>query len=224
MITIDENTFPARQRGDDTTAEAANRWLVVKFGGTSVSTVGRWQTIAELMRERLAAGFRTVVVHSALGGVSNQIDAALDAAVVGEHEEELDAIVATHLDLALELGLDGQNLLATDLAEMQQLLAGIRLIREVSPRVHVKVMALGELMATRLGAAYLQSQGIVTTWVDARDVLCSVDVPHENERSRYLSASCGFVPLTNSSEFGKVSPSGSRPASSVNGSRRLSNS
>ena len=55
-------------------------------------------------------------------------------------------------------------------------------------------MALGELMATRIGAAYLQSQGLPVSWSDARDVLCSIDVPHENERSRYLSASCEFDP------------------------------
>ena len=47
-------------------------------------------------------------------------------------------------------------------------------------------------MATTLGAAYLQSQGLTVSWTDARDILQSVDVPHENERSRYLSASCAF--------------------------------
>ena len=56
-----------------------------------------------------------------------------------------------------DLGLDGARWSARYLAELEQLLAGIHLVREVSPRVHAKGMAMGELMATTLGAAYLQS-------------------------------------------------------------------
>ncbi len=164
----------------------------MKFGGTSVSTADRWQTIRDLIGERQAAGYRPVVVHSALGTVSNRLHAALDAAVDGDYRQQYDEIVDVHLDLAAKLGIDGQAHLAGFISDLEQLLAGIRLIREISPRVHVKVMALGELMATTLGAQYLKSQGIPVTWTDARDILRSIDVPHENERSRYLSASCAF--------------------------------
>ena len=139
-------------------------------------------------------GFRPVVVHSALAEVSVRLETALDAAVKGEFAEHFDAIAQIHLNLAKDLELNGEDVLAGYLGDLQQLLAGIRLIHEVSPRVYVKVMALGELMATRIGAAYLQSQGLDVSWLDARDVLCSIDVPHENERSRYLSASCEFDP------------------------------
>ena len=164
----------------------------MKFGGTSVSTADRWQTIRDLIHERQAAGYRPVIVHSALATVSNGLQAALNASVEGDYRQQYDEIVAVHLQLATALGIDGQALLAEFLANLEQLLAGIRLIREISPRVHVKVMALGELMGTTLGAAYLQSQGLSVDWTDARDLLQSVDVPHENERSRYLSASCLF--------------------------------
>jgi len=189
MNTIDEDTFPPGSGNP-----SGDRWLIMKFGGTSVSSAAYWGTIRDLIRERLAAGFRPVVVHSALADVSDRIEIALDAAVTGQYEDQLNDIAEIHLDLAGALGLDGEGLLRQLLGEMQQLLAGIRLVREVSPRVYVKVMALGELMATRLGAAYLQDQGIQVDLLDARDVLQSIDVPHENERSRYLSASCEFDP------------------------------
>jgi len=164
----------------------------MKFGGTSVSTAERWQTICDLIREREAAGYRPIVVHSALATVSNRLQSALDAAVDGDYRQRYDEIVDVHMQLAMALGIDGQALLAGFVGELEQLLAGIRLIREISPRVHVKVMVLGELMATTLGAAYLDSQGLAVVWTDARDILQSIDVPHENERSRYLSASCAF--------------------------------
>ena len=188
MNTINQDTFPPREA----TGDNAHRWLVMKFGGTSVSTADRWQTIRDLIRERQAAGYRPVIVHSALATVSNGLQAALDAAVEGDYQQQYDTLVTVHMELAKALGIDGQALLAEYMGNLEQLLAGIRLIREISPRVHVKVMALGELMATTLGAAYLQSQDLTVDWTDARDLLQSIDVPHENERSRYLSASCLF--------------------------------
>ncbi len=190
MNTINQATFPARQTDGDN--DDRHPWLIMKFGGTSVSTAERWQTIGELIRERQDAGYQLVVVHSALGSISNHLQAALDAAVEGDFRQQYDEIVAVHGQLASDLGIDGQTLLAGFFSDLEQLLAGIRLVKEISPRVHVKVMALGELMATTLGAAYLESQGIAAHWTDARDLLQSVDVPHENERSRYLSASCAY--------------------------------
>jgi diaminopimelate decarboxylase/aspartate kinase len=104
--------------------------------------------------------------------------------------------VAVHTDLATRIGVDGAAVLEGFFAGLEQLLSGIRLVGEISPRVKARVMAFGELMATSIGAAYLRSQGIDVTWTDARDVLQSIDIPDENERSRYLSASCASDPDT----------------------------
>ncbi len=43
------------------------------------------------------------------------------------------------------------------LHQLDQLVAGVRLVREVSVRVRVRIMALGELMSTRLGAEFLNA-------------------------------------------------------------------
>jgi diaminopimelate decarboxylase/aspartate kinase len=169
-------------------------WIVLKFGGTSVSTVDRWQTIRDLIRSRLEAGLRPLVVHSALAGMSNRLELALAAAAAGSEQALRDEIFDGHVQLARDLGLDGEVLLANDLAELDQLLAGIRLVREASPRVQARVMALGELMATRLGAAYLASQGLPVHWLDARDVLVSAELEYDDEAASYLSASCEFGP------------------------------
>jgi diaminopimelate decarboxylase/aspartate kinase len=189
MNSIDETTFPGASD-----ARSGERWLVMKFGGTSVSSADSWATIRDLIQERITAGLRPVVVHSALAGVSDSIEAALDAAVGGDFDDQLQAIIGIHDDLAGALGLDGPTLIKEYTDELQQLLAGIRLVREVSPRVYAKVMALGELMSTRLGAAYLQAQSLPVEWMDARSALTSIDVAQENERSRFLSASCDFEP------------------------------
>ncbi len=187
---ITEAEFPTSQSLGAPDAVSNSRWVVMKFGGTSVSTAANWATIANLVRARLDDQLQPVIVHSALTGVSNGLIALLEQAVNGVPDDGLDAIREQHYRLAEELGLDGHSLLDESLHELEQLLAGVRLVREVSVRVRVRVMALGELMSTRLGAAYLQSVGIATEWMDARDLLTSASRNGAQRTRDYLSATC----------------------------------
>ena len=173
---------------------AASDWVVMKFGGTSVSSGACWETIAGLVRNRLAAGLRPVIVHSALQGVSNALAALLESAASGGPTDGLAEIRQRHYDLARELGVDGPGLLDEYLQELDQLIAGIRLVREVSVRVRVRVMALGELLSTRLGAAYLNNAGVATEWMDARDMLSSRGRTNRGRSRSYLSATCEHEP------------------------------
>jgi bifunctional diaminopimelate decarboxylase / aspartate kinase len=173
-------------------AIAGSDWVVMKFGGTSVSTAANWQTIAALIRNRLAEGLRPFIVHSALRGVSNTLNEALDAAVSGSSSEKVAAIRDQHHRLADELGVDHRGLLDPLLQELDRLLAGIGLIHEISVRVRVRVLALGELMSTRLGAAYLNKVGIDCEWRDARELLTSEDYSNRSDAQNYLSATCSY--------------------------------
>ncbi len=167
-------------------------WAVLKFGGRSVSTAANWAIIAELIRDRLAEGVRPVVVHSALVGVSNALIALLDAAVGGgDTDEKLAKIRAQHDTLATELGVD-PALLDARFHALAQVVAGAKLVGEVSPRVHARVLATGELAATELGAAYLRTAGLDVEWLDAREVLESATQRDQTERARFLSARCDF--------------------------------
>lgn len=170
------------------------RWVVMKFGGTSVATAEGWRTIVELIRARHDAGFSPIVVHSALAGISNRLEEAMRHAAAGAGEQDTAGIVDVHHALAEQLDVDGPSLIATEAAELEQLLSGIRLVREVSPRVQARVMALGELMASRIGAAYLAAQTLPVELVDARDVLIAREETHANDRRRYLAATCEFDP------------------------------
>ncbi len=171
-------------------AIAESPWVVMKFGGTSVSSAETWRTIAGLVKNRLDAGLKPVIVHSALTGISNALEKLLDAAVTGAPGDGLELVREQHLKLASELGVDGPALLDESLQQLEQLLAGVRLIREVSVRVRVRVISIGELMSTRLGAAYLQQAGIPTDWMDARDLLTSKSRIGAPRTRDYLTAAC----------------------------------
>lgn len=174
-------------------SEIATSFVVLKFGGTSVSTLQRWQTIAQVLAERVQEGHLPVVVCSALSGVTSALEDALDLALRGgDHEAAIETIKSRHLTLADDMGLErvDEGLLKAELESLKHLTLGASLVGEVTPRLKARVMSLGELMSTRLGAAYLQTQGFDARWFDAREALTSnVDLESPAER-RYLSATC----------------------------------
>ena len=172
---------------------AESSWVVMKFGGSSVSTAENWSRIALLLKRRLDEGLKPLVVHSALDGVSDALESLLGAAIADDPSNGLSEIRKQHYDLAEALGLDGPALLDSRLHELEQLLAGVRLVREVSVRVRVRIMALGELMATQLGANYLSAQSLPVEWLDARDLLTSRTRQGRQTSSSYLSATCDFA-------------------------------
>lgn len=165
-------------------------FVVMKFGGRSVSTAENWRRIAELLQQRLDSGLKPVVVHSALAGVSDALENLLDAAVNGDPATVLAGIRETHDQLAGELGVN-PSILDDQFHTLTRVIDGVRLLREVSPGVHARVMATGELAATTLGAHYLQSRGLPARWWDARTLLETEERRNLSERAQFLSAACG---------------------------------
>jgi len=169
-----------------------NSWQVLKFGGNSVSNLACWQTIATIIKKHLLQPTRILVVCSALGGISNKLEAILKAAVTSQHEDLLAEIILSHQKLATELGVDLRAHVGAELDDLQKLLTGISLLREISPGTHAKVMSFGEILLTKLGAAYLEKNCFPTTWCDARSLLISADEAHAHVQSQYLAAKCHY--------------------------------
>jgi diaminopimelate decarboxylase/aspartate kinase len=171
---------------------APSSWIVLKFGGTSVSSLTNWQNIAAIIRARRSEGARVLVVHSALSGVTDRLERLLDAATGQAHEEELRALEERHRGLAGELGVAVPEALEQQLAEVREICAGVALVREVSERTRARVMGAGELMATHLGARYLNEQGLTVSWTDARHMLRAERTG--SSRANLLAATCSFAP------------------------------
>jgi diaminopimelate decarboxylase/aspartate kinase len=164
-------------------------WIVLKFGGTSVSSAASWAEIARIVRGH-APAHRVWIVASALTGVSDRLEAAVDEALAGDTRTSLRWLEDKHRALAGELGLTREATEPVErlLAEVAQLLDGVRLTGESSPRLRARLASFGELASTRLGEAALRALGIDLAWVDARELLESRQRLHEAESSRYLDA------------------------------------
>ncbi len=174
--------------------EASEGWVVLKFGGTSVSSATNWHNIAGVLRHRMAAGLRPVVVHSALSGITDRLEALLSAAMDGGHRDLLERIERRHRDLALGLAIVPGERFDAFMLELRRLADSIAQTGAVSDRVRARVMAMGELLATAMGADFLADQGISAAWVDARRYLHAEPRPGSNDKAGILSATCDFAP------------------------------
>jgi diaminopimelate decarboxylase/aspartate kinase len=169
-------------------------WVVLKFGGTSVSSAANWHNIAAVVRARIASSFRPVIVHSALSGITDRLESLPAAAAAGNHLQVLAQIEARHLELARSLDVVPSPQFVAFMEELRQagnLLAGGAAL---SDGLRARVMSMGELLATTVGAAFLNAQGIDTLWADARRVLRADSRPGATLKSSLLSATCDFAP------------------------------
>lgn len=163
-------------------------WIVMKFGGTSVSSLENWENILAEIKRRKQEGFSVCVVHSALSGVSDKLETIIEQAPERDASQLVEEIKDQHYRLGKELGLSADELLEDEFNTLDHIVKGIRLIGEASYRVQARLLSLGELMATRLGAAYLSRELDQVNWLDARKCIKAVPQPNSSEKSQILSA------------------------------------
>jgi len=169
-------------------------WIVLKFGGTSVSSESNWRSIAATARERLDRGARILIVHSALSGVTDRLEKLLTLAPLGQHVEASQALRERHFELVRSLSIEADAALEPWFRELEQRLTDIHNAVEVSDRARAQIMAMGEILATVIGERYLSSQGLRTSWVDARTLLRAEARDSATAKAEFLSATCDFRP------------------------------
>ncbi len=168
-------------------------WVVLKFGGTSVSSAANWARIVQILRERLDEGVRPVVVHSALTGITDRLEALLASGPQGL-EGALEGIRRRHLELAESLGVAPGEIFDRFFAELSQAARDIPVGAPASDVLRARIMSCGELLATALGAQYLNAQGLTTCWVDAREALKAERRLNASAKASVLNATCDFAP------------------------------
>lgn len=131
--------------------------IVQKFGGTSVGSAGPIARLAEIVRAHRDRS--PVVVVSAVGGVTNKLFALANQALAGsDTRAEFAALAAQHQTILKELGLP-EATIARELGELERLVSGIGLIRELTPRTMDQLASFGERLSVRIVAAHLTQSG-----------------------------------------------------------------
>ncbi|XP_057445805.1 aspartokinase 1, chloroplastic-like isoform X2 [Lotus japonicus] len=145
---------------------------VMKFGGSSVASAERMKEIASLVLSFPEE--RPIVVLSAMGKTTNKLLLAGEKAVScgvsnASTIDELSFIKDLHLRTVDQLGLD-RSVIAKNLEELEQLLKGIAMMRELTKRTQDYLVSFGECMSTRIFAAYLNKTGVKARQYDAFEI------------------------------------------------------
>ncbi len=151
--------------------------LIMKFGGSSLDGAERLRQVANLVRRNLDGA--PLVVLSAMGKTTDALFAMARAAEKGDLEQALLRhweVASRHRKVADELFENG---LPEDLDrafqelfnQLELLLKGVAMLRDLSPRSLDAIASVGERLSTHLFAAYLGSRRSDVSWVDARTVL-----------------------------------------------------
>lgn len=153
---------------------------VLKFGGTSVGTASSIGEVGKIVEQTTKSCSKVVVVVSALGGVT---DALIDTAHKAQGGDEtycdqLDEIYYRHRKTAEALFRPEQlkkvqPFLKEQTRNLENLLYGVSLIKELSPRVLDTVMSYGETLSSYIIAEYLSQTltAVAVKHLDAKTLI-----------------------------------------------------
>ncbi|KAK9108599.1 hypothetical protein Syun_024610 [Stephania yunnanensis] len=145
---------------------------VMKFGGSSLASAARMKEVADLILS--FPGERPVIVLSAMGKTTNKLlqagEKAVSCGVSNVSEiDELSEIRDLHFKTADELGIE-RSTVSGHLVELEQLLNGIAMMKELTLRTRDYLVSFGECMSTRIFAAHMSKIGAKARQYDAFDM------------------------------------------------------
>jgi aspartate kinase len=151
---------------------------IFKFGGASVNSVERIQSLARILRS--FSGEKLLVVVSAMGKTTNALEKVAEAFYAGHREEALrlfQQVKDTHLTTAKYLLV--KNYLAAE-GQLKDFFTEVEWLLHDKPVRHYdyyydQVVCVGELLSTSIVSAYLAEVGIGNQWIDVRDIFRTDD-------------------------------------------------
>ena len=151
---------------------------VLKFGGSSVAKPERIRSIVDILKSYYAEGEHFTVVFSAFGGVTDMLIKMSEMAAKGqeEYQELFDEFSERHNLVVQELlAEEYQNEVLPQLNRnhevLRNLLHGIFLVREASPRTMDYVLSFGERNSAFIISYVLRQAGIKAAYLDARKII-----------------------------------------------------
>jgi aspartokinase/homoserine dehydrogenase 1 len=155
-------------------------YKVLKFGGSSVATPERIRDIIEIVRKIHLSQNKPVIVFSAFGGVTDVLIDICNQACKGDssYQELLKTFYQRHLDachfLIKKPYIENViNTLEENHETLSDLLKGIFLVREVSPRTMDYVLSFGERNSAYIIANAMKSFGLKADYCDARKIIAT---------------------------------------------------
>jgi aspartate kinase len=163
--------------------------IVHKFGGTSVGDAACFAKVAEIVVSHHGRGgnpatAETVVVVSAMGGVTDQLISGARAAAEGKdsaYREIKAALLNRHLEVLETLLTIGRERLKVGglvedyLHELERFYRSIAMLGELTARGYDAVASFGEQLSAHIMAAVLREWGVRAQALSATDLIVTDD-------------------------------------------------
>ena len=205
---------------------------VLKFGGTSVGSVANINKVISILKS-VSKTEDCIVVVSAIGGITDKLIDAADKAVEKNelYLETYAHIESQHFHLIDTLIDDKsaqkrtQNTVASKLKSLKQLLDGLYLINELSPKTTDKLLSFGELMSSLIISEAMASRGLKAVLKNSQELIVTnndynkatvlFDITNDNIRFYFKSSNHkitilpGFVSKSKDNELTTLGRGGS---------------
>ncbi|MGX1642159.1 MULTISPECIES: aspartate kinase [Sphingobacterium] len=156
---------------------------VFKFGGASVKSAENIKNVVSIV-ERYKDSSLLIVV-SAIGKTTDKLVKVTESYIKrdGACFEHLESLKKEHFDILHELFPDHNHPVYDDIANT---FVEIEWILEEEPQddydyLYDQIVSVGELLSTKIVAAYSSYQGLATQWVDARDFIMTDNTYREGK-------------------------------------------
>ena len=152
--------------------------LILKFGGTSISSPSNIRHVASLIKS-LSKEHKIIPVFSAISGITDDL-IRITNLIQNRNKDPASSlakkIVKIHLDISNQcvknpkIRKDLANKMKTDLGELEELLHGMLLLGEVTPRSSDYLISFGERLSINLIAYALIDMGIKAVPLTGKDI------------------------------------------------------
>ena len=149
---------------------------VLKFGGTSVGSIPHIKQVIKILKDYTETS-TVICVVSAVGGITDKL---LNSGYLAQNKDanyisEFEYIKTIHLDILTGLIPNDNTLVKTQLIEqldnLKNLLDGIFLINELSPKTSDKLVSFGELLSSFIIAEAIKHDGINVARKNSQDLI-----------------------------------------------------
>ncbi|MCU0226057.1 MAG: lysine-sensitive aspartokinase 3 [Bryobacterales bacterium] len=183
--------------------------IVMKFGGSSLESPEAIQRVCHIVKERVPQA--PLVVVSAHGATTNRLLQAAREARAGRREgmeDLLRQLREYHHELVRDTLSNGRAETALGAVDdhfdkLLEVLRGVAVLGELTPRTLDTVMSFGERISSRLVALALCEQGVAGSAVDARDYMVT-DERHTQAQPNLAATYARLVPLRAAIRQGQV--------------------
>ena len=151
--------------------------MVLKFGGTSVSSKENLEQIRVILSQKKE---NYIVVVSAFSGITNRLEKITEQAIISDTTELIEEFKDLHFNNIQQLiPIDQQTDLLIAVQEkcneLEAISKGVQILNELTDKTKAKVLCMGEQLSSLIVQRYLNANGISISHLNSRELISADD-------------------------------------------------